>query len=304
MNTLVKKSLVLAIVLSTTVLSAEEAKKQIMARPLPVKKLPVVTPNPQKMTAPVINHVTPIVKKDTGVAFNFAFEPTFYRSAQADKTTDKHNEYIENEFTVGAKFESFKISSTINYADQKTDPGSSDWNSTSLSITATKPWQIADSLTLTPEFVGSLPLFMRNSDNRDYQFGPGLTLALKSADVGLDGFIFKYGIRVLKFLRNNTHTGDDITVRVRQRLFLGYDFGAGFTFMNYFHFDSNFPYNNDVLNNFFIQNSLEYAVNDNLSFKIGHQNGSSLYKDNYVEYNLRLFNEESSEYFAGLGLSF
>lgn len=63
-------------------------------------------------------------------------------------------------------------------------------------------------------------------------------------------------------------------------------------------------YQNNAKNSFELGQEIAYSLNKNIAFAIGHTNAGATLKDNGVDYNIELFNENSSTVYATLGLSY
>lgn len=267
-----------------------------------------------------IKRSQPAVAADKGLQFGFTFNERYaIQSEQQDNGT--RSEYFTHEFIPTLKTTNYIFNATFDYYDYYKTPEASNWENTQFDMSINEPWDTAY-FKFTPMGLAVAPIFKKQSEvSFQYAVGARLTAALKSKDLDIPDFIFKYGLQVMKFgqkleFQEDPATGQPVLdaagekqyytdFRLRQRFHLGYKLTDNLLAMMYFHFDSNFLFDGSVRNGFYHETFLEYTINDNVSINAGTSNGGGIFTGDYQEKdNLKFYSKESSEYFAGLGLSF
>lgn len=276
-------------------------------------------PNPPKATQPkVVNQTSPsssptanLTKQKTTqneTEFSFSYSPVYYTQAEAPATGDRAHR-IEHEFIPKVKFSDYQIYSKIYYYQDLNDSSQSDGDLTQFIGSLRTPWDTSTYFKLNPDLIVYIPFLKKASDaDPNSIIGAGLTGILKTADLGVPNLILKYGIFGFKInakAEQDASGNYNVSERIRQKLYVGYNITDKILFMVYAHFDSNFLFNNEIRNKFLHIEFFEFAITDWMSFTIGHQNGGPLYKGSYQELNnLEVYNKEDSEFFAGFGFSF
>ncbi len=248
----------------------------------------------------------PLVAPEPVPAVTFGFDLNTRYTTQAEKQADgTRSEYITYEFVPAIKTQDYRFRAVADFYYQVKDQTGNEWDNTSFEATINKPWNIGEYFDLKPEILVALPVFRRTTDFNNY-IGGRLTLILKTVNIGIPDLKFKYGLQFGKLSYKNEMTGTDynIDTRLRQRLHLGYQFTKELSAMIYFHYDSNFLYDNSVKNAFYHETALSYAFNDNVSLDLGIANGGGVFAGENQEIdNLKFYNEKSSEVFLTLNLS-
>ena len=88
-----------------------------------------------------------------------------------------------------------------------------------------------------------------------------------------------------------------------KRLSASYDFYDSISFSTRFQFESAFDTAGTVTNAFLHFEQLEYYSNDYLAAFLGHTNSNGLFNPETYQNNLKLYDNNSSEYYLGLTLS-
>jgi hypothetical protein len=303
----------LSVVFSNVAYSAS-AKVVKKSKPVLVKPAPVKEPRDRSFAPPLKEK-----KPDPGFKFGVSLSERI--SMQVERQDDgSRSEYFTHELVPTLKTTNYNFLADFIYYDYFNAPAKSNWDMTAFVAGINHPWDVTDLFTLSPQVLVIAPLFLKNSVDFQGAVAGQLTAALKSKDLDVPNLILKYGLRVMKFSQRNEYKVDgqgnplldaagekqyNTDWRLRQRFHLGYNFTDKMTGMFYFHFDSNLLFSGDYRNGFYHETSLSYAVNDTLSLSLGTTNGGGIYTGDYQEIdNLKFYSKESSEYFAGLGLSF
>jgi len=158
---------------------------------------------------------------------------------------------------------------------------------------------------LKPELLAALPLFRRSTDFNSY-IGGRMTAMLNAKNAGVPDLLLRYGLQFGKLNYKEEMSGTDynIDTRLRQRVHLGYQFTEALSALIYFHYDSNFLYDNSVRNAFYHETLIAYAINSHITLDVGVANGGGVFSGENQEIdNLKFYNEKSSEAFMSLNLS-
>lgn len=280
-----------------------------------VKKPQVST----KKTAivPVVVPASP--KKNEELTFSVNFSERY--SIQAEKQDDgTRYEYLTHELNPTLATANYTFGAVFDFYDYYKTPQASSWEITTFNMNFNEGWDAGDYFTLAPTILLWAPLFRVPTD---FQTAAGgrITAVLKSKNLDVPNLIFKYGLQFAKLFQKNEallnpdgtdkidpNTGEkqyNTSMRLRQRVHLGYKITDALTAMMYFHFDSNFWFDGTVKNAFAQETSISYGINDHVSLSTGVNNGGSLYVGDFQEKdNLKFYDKSSSEFFASLDLSF
>ena len=262
----------------------------------------------------------PITEVDTGLQVGFAFNERY--SVQAEQQDNgTRTEYFTHEFIPTLKTTNYVFNATFDFYDYYKTTEASKWDNTQFDAALNNPWD-TEYFKFTPMVIVIAPLFKKEAEvSFQYAAGGRLTAALKSKELDIPNFIFKYGWQVLKFgqklkFQEDPKTGLPLLdaagekqfntdFRLRQRFHLGYKLTEKLLAFMYFHYDSNFLFEGTVRNGFYHETFLEYAINENIAINLGTSNGGGVFVGDYQEKdNLKFYSKESSQYFAGLGVSF
>lgn len=270
------------------------------ARPVkkPVEAIKRVQPRP--ITSPY----KPKVVEDPGVSFGLDFMAryTAQAEAQADGT---RSEYITYEFVPAIKTQDYRIRAISDFVYQVKDQTGNEWENTALEATINNPWPMGEYFLLKPELLAALPLFRRTTDFNSY-IGARATAMLNSKNTAVPDLLLRYGLQFGKLNYKNEMSGTDynIDTRLRQRVHLGYQFTEALSALIYFHYDSNFLYDNSVRNAFYHETLIAYAINSHITLDVGVANGGGVFSGENQEIdNLKFYNEKSSEAFFSLNVS-
>lgn len=275
---------------------AQPVKKPIQAIK-PVQPRPITTP------------YKPKVEADPGVTFGLDFMARY--TAQAEKQADgTRSEYITYEFVPAIKTQDYRIRAIADFVYQVKDQAGNEWENTAIEGTINKPWALGEYFDLKPEILAALPLFRRTTDFNSY-VGGRLTVMLKSKNAGIPDLLLRYGLQFGKLNYKNESIKDangvdvyNIDTRLRQRVHIGYQFTEALSALIYFHYDSNFLYDNSVRNAFYQETLIAYAINSHVTLDMGIANGGGVFSGENQEIdNLKYYNEKSSEAFFSLNLS-
>lgn len=285
--------------------SLSDASWSAASKPTPFKKM---TPSKPK-TLLGSSAPTP-VKDDSGITFGFAYNARF--TMQAEEQDDhSRDEYITHEFVPSLNYGNFRLRTVSDFYDHYKNPSSNEWDNTA--IEGRWSWPVGDYFLIQPELRAALPLFQRKGNLNSY-VGARMYFVLNTKNTMLPDLTLKYGPEFGKFNikeeKMNTGKqdifGQDIykyftDTRLRQRLYLGYNFTSKLMLMLFFQYDSNFLTDNSVQNNFYHEIFFEYAFLDNLSVDLGIANGGAVYTGDYQEIdNLKFYNRKSSEVYIGI----
>ncbi len=252
--------------------------------------------------------VRPLEPEST-VKFGFTFNTRYVLQAeeQADGT---RGQYFYHEAIPAINTDAFRFRAVMAYIDKFKTPATSEFDNTTLELRKNKPWDLGDYFMLQPEAIGALPLFQRTSNFNGYA-GARLNLIVNSKNMEVPDFIFKYGFQFGKLFQKKENTGTEvepnfsIDTRLRQRVHLGYQITPWLLAMTYFHFDSNFYFDNYIQNTFYHETFLEFAPLDFMAITLGLSNGGGVYTgDTQEQDNLRFYDSSSSEVFLQAGVSF
>lgn len=273
------------------------------AAPARTQKKPVQAIKPVQ-PRPVTSPYKPKVAEDAGVTFGFDFmgRYTAQAEAQADGT---RSEYITYEFVPAIKTQDYRFRAIADFIYQVKDQTGNEWDNTALEATINKPWAMGEYFDLKPELLAALPLFRRTTDFNSY-IGARLTAMLNGKNAGMPDLLLRYGLQFGKLNYKEEMSGTDynIDTRLRQRVHLGYQFTEAFSALIYFHYDSNFLYDNSVRNAFYHETLIAYAINSHVTLDMGVANGGGVFSGENQEIdNLKFYNEKSSEVFMSLNLS-
>lgn len=282
--------LCLAFLFSSVVRSAETT-----VQPVKILRPGVVKPAAVKQIA-----------EDPGLTFSLSLNLRYSVLAEEPPAGTVRSEYATYEFVPTIKTQNYKLFAVADFYHQMKGANTSEWDNTLFDGTINDPWLIGDYVKLSPDILLAVPLFQRGSDFQSF-IGARLTAALNSANTALPDLILKYGIQFgkLSYKSEMTNGAYNIDTRLRQRVHLGYKITEALTAMLYFQFDSNFLYDNTVKNTFAHETTLKYAFSESFSANIGIANGGGLYKGaNQEEDNLKFYDKNTTEVFAGVGFGF
>lgn len=102
---------------------------------------------------------------------------------------------------------------------------------------------------------------------------------------------------------------EDINGKVLNQYASNQTLSLGYSFMNWtLTIDlvnrSRWTFKNSIRESFISNQELAYAINDNLSFSMGHTNEASAQKANGIDSNLNFIDEKTSTVFATIGVSY
>lgn len=252
-------------------------------------------------------------KKETKL-FGFGFGLSSSYNTQAEKQTDgSRSEYISHVLMPSMRIAEYSIAGTFIYNDDIKDPGSNEWQDSSIAI-GRKAWSLGEYLKLSPTVAVAIPLSKatREDIRLKYALVGGLGLGLNSKAVGAENLVLSYSVSYTKMYTEfeTKASGEPLSsYRIRQTLNLGYQILDSLSFMTISRFDSSYSYANVVRNGFQAIQALEYKITDHISTYIAHANGGAafLVKENatdyYLENNVKLYDPKSSEISIGLNLS-
>lgn len=275
------------------------------AAKVPAYKKPKMMETPKPHPRPTTEAASEAKPVRPDYAFNFTYNPIYYVKA-APNDEGKRPSRIENNFVPVFSFHDYKLTGDLYYDTDLQDSKNNAWQMSAFIFGLRTPWDTTTVFKLAPEAILTLPLFRNKTKDTDPRMvgALGLLAIIKTDQIGLPNLILKYGVRGYKFFQKE-ETDDKISTRIRQRLFLGYQLTEALTLMGYFHMDSNFQFSNEIKNAFNHMLTLEYQVNDTVGLAIGHTNGGALYRGDYQEINnLDFYSKDSSEYLAGISVSF
>ncbi len=234
------------------------------------------------------------------------FSPTY--NLQSEKQVDgSQAKYLYFQASPKVQMARYVLTGYFYFYQNIDDPSDNEWDDSSLSLNR-KPWDFGLYFLLTPYFNYGFPLSKKSRESSLLKstVGTSLAISLNSKNTGYPDVKAAYSLNGTKmFASSNVNSAGDPNIdwRIRQRLSASYEFYDSISFSTRFQFDSAFNTAGEVTNAFLHFEQLEYYFNDYFTAFFGHTNSNGLFNPETYQNNLKLYDNNSSEYYLGLTLS-
>ena len=262
--------------------------------------------NPQGASRAEPKETESIKKEDRGYSLGVDLSPTY--SIQAEKHKDgSQTQFIYYELNPWLQVGDYKFTGLFYYNQNLKEPSDQDWDDSVVFVNR-KAWEPTKLLMLTPYLNFGLPLSKTSREKAliTGTVGPSFALGLNSKEIGLPQLTLIGSTGYTKmFTRSNLNSAGEANVnyRLRQKLTAAWALTDSLAFKVRFQFDSVYDYDNYVTNAFLHFEQFEYKVNDHLGLNLGHTNSNGLFNPETYENNLKFYDKESSEIYAGFTVS-
>ncbi len=238
--------------------------------------------------------------------FSLDFSPTY--NLQSEKQADgSQARYLYYQAFSKVQIPDYTFSGYFYFYQNIDDTSDNEWDDSSLSLNR-KAWDLGDYFLLTPYVNYGLPLSKKSRENSFLKstLGTSLAVSLNGKNLEHPELNVTYSLNATKMFTSSTENSKgepNIDWRLRQRLSASYEFYNSFSFSTRFQFDSAYDTESSVTNAFLHFEQLEYYFNDYLMAFAGHTNSNGLFNPETYQNNLKLYDNNSSEYYMGLTLN-
>lgn len=207
------------------------------------------------------------------------------------------------------KFEyyDFSLRAELFYAYDLNQPSQgSDWADSVVSLLY-KGWKLS-AIKISPYTSVELPLSKESRENREIELvnNLGVLVALDTKSLNVPDLSLSYSVAYGYYTNKYTTrvNGEPATeYKIVQTVKAGYNFNP-ISVGAKFKFTSSYSYEDVVRSGFFLQENIDYEVNDTLSLSLYHYNAAPLLKDATYENNLHTYDRETSTVGVSTDLSF
>lgn len=238
-----------------------------------------------------------------------------YNAQMQEQKNHARDEYLIHELVPKVKVGDYSLLGDFLYRDDRKDTAGTEWQDSAV-VLSRKSWEIGRVITLAPALNLILPLSKKSREDAGikYLFGPTLTFALNSKNLGLDSFKLSYSLRYLKYQTefktkpNGDPSGDST---IRQRVMAIYNFTDKFSLTGVFDYKSTTSTESTVRNSYWHGESFRYQLTDMFAVYLAHSTGGAVYSisenaagDVLFENDLKFYDPTASEIAIGTTISF
>lgn len=241
------------------------------------------------------------------LTYNISGAAAYNQATEKPEKGDK-NKYMSYDIIPSMTVGPVKALVWLTYQQNLIDNKQSEWQDFPIILTAAKPFNAGDYITLSPGTSVTVPQTKATKDGAQLNYAANIntTIGLNTKTLGWNGVVLNWQTGYTKMNNEFTTTaaGEPTTsYRFRQRINFWYPVVENLYFKSRLQFDSGFSYENVVRNAFLHFEVLEYTFLEKYNVNIGHTNAGPTLNPAF-ENNFKFYSSDSSEYFIGLGADF